>query len=464
MERIIAQLDEKISTLRKELAELTIRLINIKSVQEDALPGAPFGLGPKRVLDEVLQLGKQAGFACTDYDIGVVSLAFENKQPDLGIWAHGDVVSAGSGWTFDPFHAVEYQGCIVGRGATDNKGQLAAIFLLLRLFKEMQIPLKYNPALYVGSNEETGMADLAGIPGNPDAKGFLNVATPPRLSLVPDSGFPVGYAGKGALTLKLKSRTSLHGCTLTAGQADDPGLITATLDHAPAVDKLPGCKIQGNQITAWTPPRHGAHPDPTGNMITVLSDAMLTGGLSQKEDRYIWEFLRMVSSDIDGINLGIQTISADMKPLTVFAGKINNMSGHPELVLNIRYPDNITCEDIIARASAAAEQYGFILTAGIPGTPAYRMPVDTPVVEMLREVANSITGKDAAPFTLGGGTYANRLPNAYVFGANGCLPPADFPKGRGGAHGIDETVSLDRLQRAMRIYARALLKLNELKW
>ena len=68
------------------------------------------------------------------------------------------------------------------------------------------------------------------------------------------------------------------------------------------------------------------------------------------------------------------------------------------------------------------------------------------------------------PFTLSGGTYANRLPNAYVFGTNANLAPKDFPKGHGSAHGVDESVSLERLQRAMRIYARALLRLNELDW
>jgi len=65
---------------------------------------------------------------------------------------------------------------------------------------------------------------------------------------------------------------------------------------------------------------------------------------------------------------------------------------------------------------------------------------------------------------LSGGTYGHRLPNAYVYGMNGCLPPDDFPKGTGGAHGVDESVSLDRLERAMRIYARALLRLNETQW
>ena len=47
---------------------------------------------------------------------------------------------------------------------------------------------------------------------------------------------------------------------------------------------------------------------------------------------------------------------------------------------------------------------------------------------------------------------------------DGCKKPDDFPQGHGGAHGMDELVSLDRLQRAMRIYARALLALNETEW
>jgi succinyl-diaminopimelate desuccinylase len=98
------------------------------------------------------------------------------------------------------------------------------------------------------------------------------------------------------------------------------------------------------------------------------------------------------------------------------------------------------------------------------GSPAYRMPVDTPVVKMLRDAANGVTGMHEEPFTLSGGTYANRLPNAYVFDTNANLAPKDFPKGHGSAHGVDESVSLERLQRAMRIYARALLRLNELDW
>ena len=47
-----------------------------------------------------------------------------------------------------------------------------------------------------------------------------------------------------------------------------------------------------------------------------------------------------------------------------------------------------------------------------------------------------------------------------VNGMNASLPPDDFEKGKGLSHGVDEVVSVPRLKRGMKIYARALLKLS----
>ena len=116
------------------------------------------------------------------------------------------------------------------------------------------------------------------------------------------------------------------------------------------------------------------------------------------------------------------------------------------------------------RVTAAAEENGFELEAAIRGIDPYLMDPDTPVIQMVARVANEITGDNKAPYVLSGGTYAHVLPNALACGMDGCKPPEDFPKGRGGAHGIDEVVSIERLQRAMRIYARILLELNEMDW
>lgn len=461
---LLGTIDRMIDDVRADLTKTTMALVNIKSVQSAPLPGAPFGAGPRAVLDAVLAMGKQEGFSCTDHGVGVVSVALKEGQPDLGIWLHGDVVPEGNGWSFPPYDATEYRGHIIGRGAADNKGQLAAIFHLLKIFRELGIELHFNPALYVGSNEETGMKDMCGIPGNPDAQGFVNVCTPPRLSLVPDGSFPVGYGGKGSVKLRLKTKKPLSGWTMTAGQPTTPGRATAVLPTAVVPSSLPKCSVDGCTVTAETPPKHGAHPDPNGNMITNISAALLEAGLIPAEDRAAAEFLKTVSEDIYGDMLNIALSNDEMGALTVFAHRVDCENGHLILSLNVRFPLGIAYEEIVERVSQAADAYGFALYDSVRGTDAYRNDPDSPVTALLCRAANEVTGENGKPYIMSGGTYAHQLPNAYVFGTDANRAPDDFPKGHGGAHGIDESVSLDRLQRAMRIYARALLTLNEAEW
>ena len=143
---LIEKIDSEIEAARSAVVSDTIRFVNIKSVNEPPKAGAPFGEGPKRMLDEFFDTAKRDGFFMTDYGVGVVSAAVKDGPIDLGIWLHGDVVPEGDGWTFSPYDATEYKGCIVGRGATDNKGQLAAAYNLLKIFKKLGVDLKYNVA------------------------------------------------------------------------------------------------------------------------------------------------------------------------------------------------------------------------------------------------------------------------------------------------------------------------------
>ena len=467
IEELLLKIDSMIDASARQLAEDTVRLVKIKSVESESQTGAPFGKGAKEALDVFMTMADSVGLHVTDYNVGVISASMRAGTADLGIWLHADVVPEGDGWSFSPYDATEYKGCIVGRGATDNKGQLAAVLNLFRVFKELNIELKYNPAIYLGSNEETGMKDLVGIDGNPDARGFINTHTPPRMSLVPDGGFPVGYGGKGAVDVTLRSKTPLYSCSLIAGQNSSPGLATAVLNAQNVPDSLPGCTVtKGNktEITAFSPPRHGARPDPNGNMITSITTALLAAGLVTEEEKHILEFLRNVSLDVYGNMLGIETSHEIMGNLTVFSKKIDFVDTRPEITLNIRYPLGITSDQIEEQITDYAEKNGFSVIKFTRGVSPYMNNPDTQAVKMLCKVANEIIGDDAKPYTLSGATYAHRLPNAYVYGMNGCLPPDDFPAGRGGAHGIDECVSLDRLKRAMKIYARALLALNDMEW
>lgn len=440
-ENVLNRIDQAIERSMVDLKQDLVKLIAIKSVKGDPLPGAPFGPGPRAVLDAVLDLGKQEGFYPVEHTEGVISLSLKKGQPDLGIWLHGDVVPEGAGWDYDPYQATEYKGCIIGRGATDNKGQLCAIFHLLKIFKDLGVELNYNPALYVGSNEETGMKDIPP---------FLETCEPPRLSLVPDASFPVGYGGKGGMTVTFRGKRPLHGIQIVAGQDDDPGKAVA--------------KVYGKSIITHSPPRHSANPDPNGNMITRLMEKLLEEDLAVPEDRPVLEFFKMVSLDTHGEQLGIYAKPEEMSALTVYAQKMDEVKGCPALTVNIRYPVGITFDEIVTRAGAVAQTCGLEISDAECRIEPYLLDKTWPVITRLAEIANEVTGEQKKLYTLGGGTYAHKLPNALAFGMDGNKKPEDFPQGHGGAHGVDECVSLDRLRRAMKIYARALLALNDMAW
>ena len=466
--KLIEKIDALIEKCEEELIEDTMRLINIKSEQGEPMPGAPFGEGPRKVLDEVLGMGENDGFFTTDYNVGVVSLAMKKGEPDLGLWIHGDVVPAGTGWNFEPYNATLYKNCIIGRGASDNKGQLASLINLFRIFKKLGIELNYNPAIYVGSNEETGMRDMKGVEGNPDAKGFMNVCKFPKLSLVPDSSFPIGYGARGLNTFRIKSKTPLKSVTLTAGLDSAPGNATAILEGTDFPDELPKCKITKDSnktiIETYSTPRHTSSPDPDGNMITFIVDALLDNNLVCEEDRHILELFRDASINIHGETFGIDVTGENPKMgrTITYAKTILNKDGYPELELKVRYPVDITYEEIKEKIEKVCQERGFE-SSSVLGNRPYVNDDKNEVVKTLAAIANEIKGTDKEPY-IGGATYAHYVPNAYTFGMDGNLPPEDFEKGRGKVHGVDEAVSIDRLKQAMKIYARALIALNDINW
>ena len=463
---LIKLIDEKIEEATKDIINDTVKLVNINSERGDAIPGAPFGKGAREVLDTVLEMGKEEGFAVKDYNVGVVSTALKDGKADLGIWAHGDVVPAGEGWDYEPYNATVIDDkYIIGRGVTDNKGQLAAIFNLLKIIKKLGIKLNYNPALFVGSAEETGMHDLKGMEGNSDAKGFINVCTPPRLSLVPDGGFPIGYGAMGSATVYMKSKTPLHGFTFTAGKKETPGIAEAVFDNINFDGKLEGCTITKGEkttVSAFTAPIHSASADGKGNMITVLSSALMESGKIADEDLYILEFFKKLTTDVRGEMFGIDVESKLMGKCVVAPLSVTCDEGYPEICVRIRYPIELTFDEMIEKIKESCEKLGFIAKGEIRHKP-YLYDNTSEVVKKLSDIANEVTGENGVPY-VNGSTYAHYLPNAYIYGMSGNVAPPQVKSGRGGAHSIDESVSLDRLKRAMRIYARALLMLNETKW
>lgn len=462
---VLQQIDELVDKYEERLVSDVIRFIGIDSVQSDPLPGAPFGKGAKEILDTAKKIADSEGFYTKDYEVGVLSIALDDGEPDLGIWAHGDTVPAGDGWFYGPFNGTVVDRCIVGRGATDNKGQLSAVLNTLRIFKELGIKLKYNPALYIGTNEENGMADLKGDPNIPGAKGFVNVCTPPRLNLVPDSSYPVGYGARGLTRFFIKSKKPLRDFILTAGLDDNPGNATAVFDGVDIPDELPDCTVEKSEktvVTAFSLPQHTTRPDAKGNMITMLSSALIGIDSICDEDKKILKFFKDISLDVQGDIFDINVKPEIMTPTVVYAKAITFCDGYPTLEIRVRYPIDITYDELYKRIESTCDKNGFTVTS-IKGHEPYINEKDIPVVEELTKIANEMNGTNKEPY-INGSTYAHYLPNAYIFGMQAGCAPQSFPEGHGGAHAVNESVSIDRLKLGMKVYARALLKLNDIKW
>jgi len=77
---------------------------------------------------------------------------FGKGSPSLMVIAHLDVVPEGEGWDYPPFEATVKDGKVYGRGTADDKGPLASALLALKALKELNIG-------FTGTFSVAGVAD-----------------------------------------------------------------------------------------------------------------------------------------------------------------------------------------------------------------------------------------------------------------------------------------------------------------
>ena len=88
------------------------RLIRIKSEREPMQEGMPFGKGPYEALMESKKLAEERGLSTKNFDNYVITAEVGPQPAYLGILAHLDVVSEGSGWTMPPYEMTVRDGRI----------------------------------------------------------------------------------------------------------------------------------------------------------------------------------------------------------------------------------------------------------------------------------------------------------------------------------------------------------------
>jgi succinyl-diaminopimelate desuccinylase len=192
----------------------------------------------------------------------------ENASPVLLVACHLDVVPAGDDWTKNPFEAWIENGRIYGRGASDNKGQMASMMAVAQFLKENESELKGRFLLLGVADEERGSvlgldyllnecgisADFAIIPDVAHAMQIIDVTE------------------KGTLFLEIASHgKQAHGSTPEMG-------INAIWDMIILLERIKQLKFRQVSHPLHTPPTlnlGSIHGGTAPNIVPALCKAQL---------------------------------------------------------------------------------------------------------------------------------------------------------------------------------------------
>jgi len=81
----------------------------------------------------------------------------DSGKPPVSIYAHMDVVPAGTGWTVEPFAGKIENGEVYGRGAVDMKGTIPPAVVAMEVIKELGLEPRFDVRLLLCTDEEIGI-------------------------------------------------------------------------------------------------------------------------------------------------------------------------------------------------------------------------------------------------------------------------------------------------------------------
>lgn len=457
-------IDAYIAESKEAILQDLARIIAVPSVRSAAEPGAPFGAVCRRALDEGAAIAEGLGLpARVEEDVVTVAEVPGESGKSIGLVAHLDVVPVGDGWDSDPYTLVRKEGWLIGRGVADDKGAAILSLYVARYFdqlaKKTGKPPRHTIKVLLGSDEENGMGDFPI---------WLKKHSAPDFSFTPDGDFPVCNGEKGIYHggFIYKQAPSDFVRHLEGGIAANvvPDRAFALLAADPAdlpaageglcIEKAEG----GAKVSATGKSGHASLPEGTVNAIGRIVDWLLANELVQGGEADYYRLLQKLLNHHDGSGLGIAADDGRFTPLTIIGGTIRTENGAITQSLDIRYPTCTNGPALTAALTARAEEAGAVYYCKSDDPPFYIAPDSAPIQALL-STYNEVTGKNAAPFLMGGGTYARHLPNAVSFGME--EEGEERPAFVGTIHAVNEGFPEERYFECLKIYILAVEKLLE---
>ncbi|MBR7094771.1 MAG: Sapep family Mn(2+)-dependent dipeptidase [Clostridia bacterium] len=460
---------EYLASHREAMLSDLATLVAIPSVRGDGEEGMPFGREVDAALRAAEALFAREGFATERDPLGRYALVhFGEGEREIALLAHLDVVPAGEGWTLTaPFVPRLVDGCLVGRGAHDNKGGVVASLYLLMALRDLGLAPACRVTVFLGAAEETGMED---------AHAFAERTPLPNVALVPDNDPPLSIGEKGRVTAWLVSPAELSTVReITGGTAYNVVLDTATarlLYSEALLAELSAAVAEREDMTLTAVPdageltltcrgiaAHASHPDGSRNAAAELCALLASCSTLSFDERGVLAAAALFTKDPHGGTLGIAGEDGPFGRRTAVCGMVRTQASRLFLSEDIRFgvPFSTLSDDLFEGVDG--EDYELCLTS-------CDEPFDhgdgDPLAARLMDAFRRLTGDTAAtPYRSGGGTYARCLPRAYSCGLlyreTGDASPLALPAGHGDPHTPDEYVSGEELVRGTRILAEYLL-------
>lgn len=435
-----------------ELVSVLERLCRHPSVRGPEEEGAPFGRECLKCLKDAAAIFEERGFTARlspENKYAIVSYGSGDKT--IGIFAHTDVVPAGSGWIYgEPFSPTVKDGMFIARGSEDNKSGVAAALLTLEAVRELYPELGARLVVFLGSDEESGMGDIME---------FRRRERMPDISFIPDNGFPLSVGEKGILRLWARSDFDFPSVSaFCAGEAFNviPGEATATLRPDIHVEKA---ILEKYGVTADKGPdgstslsarglsAHAGTPAGAVNAASLICRVISEcGGIGESEKRAA-RMMGDALSSTDGSVMGIAAEDPDFSPLTAANGMVRRGDdGTLAFSFDIRYGASVNGDEVIKklRDYFASMRFSVDVEENKPGF----IIKDNKLTSALLKVYREYTGdNDAKAYLSNGGTYARYLINAFSHGTviSSGEPRIRFPEGHGTCHQPDEAVDIKGL-------------------
>ena len=452
-----AKLDAALKALEPDMIETLQRWIRVPSVRADkSAENAPFGAEVRRALDVAIADINRLGMNARDIDGYCCDAEIGEGSETLAVLAHLDVVPEGDGWDYDPYGAEIVDGKMYGRGTGDDKGPAVAALFAMKAIMDAGIELKGKKCrLILGCDEECGMKDL---------EYYEEKVGLPDMGFSPDAEFPLINTEKGITGMEIRAAIADERLvSIASGTRSNvvPGSAVAVVkgdwreaaaDAFVVEDEDCGIEtelVDGNtKITVTGVPAHASTPDQGKNaakMLLAVLEGMGVGGEPVK-------LLVEACGEGDyGLNLGIAGEDAVSGKLTINLGLLFLNDGVLSATFDCRYPVFFNAHAIHATVGKRFAPAGFEMIPGRISEP-HHVPESSELVKSLMGVYNEITGTQAKPFAIGGGTYARHLKEGVAFGMM-------FPGEPELAHQANENIDLSNFFKAARIFAYGIVAL-----